>query len=141
MRSLGSWELDVVNDRLTWSDEVYRIFGLQPQEFQATYEAFLEAVHPDDRAAVDAAYSNSLREGRDSYEIEHRVVRKSGGQVRIVHEKCEHIRDGSGRIIRSVGMVHDITDRKRAESVLQTTLQRFYLDALQHVFRRSAHDR
>jgi len=113
---LGSWELDLLTNHLTWSDEVYRIFGLQPQEFKATYEAFLDAVHPDDRAAVDAAYSGSLREGRDSYEIEHRVVRKSTGELRIVHEKCDHIRDDSGRIVRSVGMVHDITERKRAEA-------------------------
>ena len=112
---LGSWELDLVNNRLTWSDEVYRIFGLQPQEFGATYEVFLEAVHPDDRDAVDAAYSSSVREGRDTYEIEHRVVRKSTGEIRIVHEGCEHIRNESGRIIRSVGMVHDITEGKRAE--------------------------
>ena len=117
---LGSWELDLVKNELTWSDEVYRIFGLKPQEFAATYEAFLEAVHPDDRAAVDAAYSGSLREGRDTYEIEHRVVRKSTGEVRIVHEKCEHIRDGSGRIVRSVGMVHDITEQKQAEEDLYT---------------------
>jgi PAS domain S-box-containing protein len=116
---LGSWELDLVNNRLKWSDEVYRIFGLQPQEFDATYEAFLEAVHPDDRAAVDAAYSGSVREGRDIYEIEHRVVRKSTGEIRIVHEKCEHIRDASGRIIRSVGMIHDITERKQMEEVLR----------------------
>ena len=116
---LGSWELNLVSNRLTWSDEVYRIFGLRPQEFSATYEAFLEAVHPDDRAAVDAAYSDSLREERDTYEIEHRVVRKSSGEVRIVHEKCEHFRDTSGRIIRSVGMVHDISERKRAEEALQ----------------------
>ncbi len=116
---LGSWELDLRNDHLTWSDEVYRIFGLQPQEFKATYEAFLEAVHPDDRAAVDAAYSGSLRDGRDSYEIEHRVVRKANSEVRVVHEKCDHIRDESGKVVRSIGMVHDITERKRAEEALK----------------------
>ena len=111
---LGSWELDLASDHLTWSDEVYRIFGLEPQEFQATYAAFLERVHPDDRAAVDAAYSGSIREGRDTYEIEHRVLRSDGG-IRFVHEKCQHIRDASGKIVRSVGMVHDITERKNAE--------------------------
>jgi PAS domain S-box-containing protein len=115
---LGSWELDLINNRLTWSDEVYRIFGLRPQEFGATYEAFLERVYPDDRAAVDAAYSGSLREGRDTYEIEHRMVRKLTGEIRTVHERCEHIRDASGRIIRSVGMVHDITERKLAEEAI-----------------------
>jgi PAS domain S-box-containing protein len=119
MAHLGSWELDVVNDVLTWSDEVYRIFGLKPQEFKATYGAFLEAVHPDDRQAVDDAYSGSLREGRDTYEIEHRIVGKSNGEVRSVHEKCEHFRDQSGRIIRSIGMVHDITERKRHEYELR----------------------
>ncbi len=118
---LGSWELDLVNDTLSWSDEVYRIFGLQPQEFGATYEAFLEAVHPDDRDAVDAAYSGSICDGKDTYEIEHRVMRKSTGEVRIVHEKCEHYRDAAGKIIRSVGMVHDITERKRAEESLKFT--------------------
>jgi PAS domain S-box-containing protein len=112
---LGSWDLDLSNNSLSWSDEVYRIFGLQPQEFAATYEAFLEAVHPDDRAAVDAAYSSSLREGRDTYEIEHRVVKKATGEIRYVHEKCRHFRDETGRIIRSVGMVHDITERRQAE--------------------------
>ena len=121
---LGSWELDLATNQLTWSDEVYRIFGLQPQEFGATYEAFLEAVHPDDRAAVDAAYSGSIQAGRDQYEIEHRVIKRSNGEVRIVHEKCEHIRNQEGQIVRSVGMVHDITERKRAEEQLKDYAER-----------------
>jgi PAS domain S-box-containing protein len=108
---LGSWELDLVNNCLTWSDEVYRIFGLEPQQFAATYEAFLEAVHPDDRVAVDSAYSSSIEMDKDMYEIEHRVIRRSTGEVRMVHEKCEHFRNQDGKIVRSIGMVHDITDR------------------------------
>jgi PAS domain S-box-containing protein len=116
---LGSWELDLLSNTLSWSDEVYRIFRLKPQEFGATYEAFLEAVHPEDREAVDAAYSGSLREGRDSYEIEHRVIRKSTGEIRYVHEKCQHVRNESGKIIRSVGMVHDITERLQSEKAIK----------------------
>jgi len=116
---LGSWELDLVENRLTWSDEVYRLFGLRPQEFGATYEAFLDAVHPDDRAVVNEAYSGSLRDGLDSYDIEHRVVRRSDGAVRVVHERCEHVRDASGRIVRSFGMVQDVTDGREAEEALR----------------------
>ncbi len=115
---LGSWELDIIDNRLTWSDEVYRIFGLKPREFGSSYEAFVEAVHPDDRAAVDRAYSGSVREGRDTYEIEHRIVRKSTGEIRYVHEKCQNFRDEKGKIIRSIGMVHDITERRKAEEAL-----------------------
>ena len=125
---LGSWELDLARNRLTWSDEVYRIFGLQPQAFAATYEAFLERVHPDDRAAVDAAYTASRREGRAGYAIEHRVIRpeapdSTGSQPRVetrwVFEKCQHSFDATGKIVRSVGMVLDITERRRAEMALR----------------------
>ncbi len=128
---LGSWELDTINNRLSWSDEVYRIFGLIPGEFNATYEAFLEAVHPDDRDAVNNAYSGSLKENRDTYEIEHRIVRKRSEEIRFVHEKCEHFRDESGRIIRSVGMVHDITSRKKAELELKESKEKLNI-ALEH---------
>ena len=116
---LGSWELDLVRNQLTWSDEVYRIAGLEPRQSAGTFEAFLASLHPDDRDAVDVAYRNSVREGRDSFEIEYRVVRKATGEVRAVHQKCQHFRATDGRVIRSVGMVHDITERKVAEEALR----------------------
>jgi PAS domain S-box-containing protein len=122
---LGSWKLDLVKNVLSWSDETYRIFGLTPQEFGATYEAFLEAVHPDDRKKVDDAYSGSIREGRGTYEVEHRVIRKYTGEIRTVHEKCYHVRDASGRIIQSIGIVHDITESKKVEEVLKKSEEKY----------------
>jgi len=116
---IGSWELDLDADILKWSDEVYRIFGLQPHEFSATHEGFLQCVHPDDRADVDSAYAMSLRNRDDGYETEHRIVRPDNGEVRTVREKCEHVKDASGRVVRSIGMVQDTTERKRAEEALR----------------------
>jgi len=112
---VGSWKLDLTTNHLAWSDEVYHIFGLNPQKFTATFEAFLDTVHPDDRATVDDAYSESLLDGKDSYEIEHRIVRQDTGEICHLHERCVHERDASGRIICSTGMVQDITERKQAE--------------------------
>jgi PAS domain S-box-containing protein len=115
---LGSWEFDTATSRLKWSDEVYRIFGLQ-KDCPVTYQAFLDVVHPEDLAAVTAVYSASLLVEGGSFEIEHRIVRGPDGEIRVVHEKCEHLRDATGKIVRSVGMVHDITERKRAEEQIR----------------------
>jgi PAS domain S-box-containing protein len=112
---IGSWKLDLIRNHLTWSDEVYRIFGCEPQEFAATYEAFLNFVHPDDRAAVDEAYSRSQQEGSDGYEIEHRIVRRNSDEIRYVHERCVHERNAAGTTIQSTGVVQDITERKQAD--------------------------
>lgn len=123
---LGSWELDVSQNVLTWSDEVFRIFGLEPQSFAPCYEDFLSAVHPEDRIKVHTAYGDSLREGNDGYEVEHRIIQKDTGKIRYVHEKCEHFRDEAGKVVRSGGMVHDITERKVAERkilILNRSLQ------------------
>lgn len=116
---LGSWELDLRTNTLSWSDEIFRIFGLKPQEFKATYEAFLDAIHPQDRTLVDDAYTGSLKNGNDTYEVEHRVIRKNTREIRYVHEKCFHIKDETGKVILSTGMVHDITERKLAEIALK----------------------
>ncbi|MBK9391995.1 MAG: PAS domain S-box protein [Bacteroidetes bacterium] len=117
----GSWELDVVNNKLTWSDEVYRLFGCQPQELKASYEGFLGFSHPEDRKKVDEAYSGSLRDGVNTYEIEHRIIRPNTGEVRHVHERCVHFLSNTGKVIQSIGMVQDITDRIIAEEqILQS---------------------
>jgi PAS domain S-box-containing protein len=122
---IGSWELEGATRRLVWSDEVYRIFGLTPQEFEATYESFLEHVHPDDRQTVDEAYSGSIRKKEGSYEIEHRIVRKETGEVRIIFERCEHEWEDDGTFVRSLGLVQDITDRKQAEEKQKRLHDRF----------------
>jgi PAS domain S-box-containing protein len=116
---IGSWKLDLLENHLTWSDEVYRIFGCEPKEFTVTYEAFLDAVHPHDREKVNNAYFGSIREGHDEYEIQHRIVRRITGEIRTVHQRCVHERDETGAVVRSVGMAQDITDRKRAEENLR----------------------
>jgi len=121
---LGSWELDLRTNTLTWSDEIFRIFGIKSQEFKATYDAFIEAVHPEDRELVDKAYTGSLKENRDEYEVEHRIIKKDCGEIRYVHEKCYHVKDKDGKVIVSMGMVHDITEKKIAEIALKESEQR-----------------
>lgn len=124
---LGSWELDIERNELTWSDEVFRIFGMEPQSFVPCYEDFLRSIHPDDREKVHNIFMDSLREENVGFEIEHRIVQKSTGRIRYVHEKCEHIRDASGKVVRSGGMVHDITERNEADKkimILNNELER-----------------
>ncbi len=118
---LGSWELDVARNHLTWSDEVYRILGLKPQEFAPTYAAFLDAIHPEDRTLVDETYSGSVRDGSDGYEVEHRVIRKATGEVRIVHGRCEHSRDDSGRVstLARHGAGYNGTKERRTSTAAQ----------------------
>ncbi|MFA5945232.1 MAG: PAS domain S-box protein, partial [Candidatus Thermoplasmatota archaeon] len=84
---VGSWELDLVKNELWWSDENYRVFGVEPGVFGATYEFFLDTIHPDDREAVNKAYTTSVAT-RIPYGIEHRLVMKDGS-VKWVYERCE----------------------------------------------------
>lgn len=120
----GCWKLDLINNHLKWSDEQYRIFGCQPHEFDEDYEAFLGFVHPDDRSVVNHAYTSSVSEGKDGYQIEHRIIRKDNNEVRYIHERCVHERDESGAIIQSTGTSQDITERKRIENKLIETNSR-----------------
>ena len=116
---MGSWEFDLDNNRLTWSDEVFRIFGLDPQSFTPDYRYFLSAVHEDDRDMVDHSYRESVERDDASYDIEHRIIRSDTGETRIVHEKCLHFRNPEGRIVQSLGMVHDVTEQRHIKQALE----------------------
>lgn len=114
---LGNWELDLVSNVLTWSEEIYHIFEIDPEKFGASYEAFLNGIHPDDRELVDKAYADSLS-NKMPYDIVHRLLMKDG-RVKYVNEKCETHYGEDGKPLRSVGTVHDITERKLDEEALQ----------------------
>ncbi len=128
---IGSWELDRVSNRLTWSEGVNKVFGLPSGISSATYEAFLELVHPEDRAAVAAAYNASFSEGSSLYEIEHRIIRQDNQEVRVVYETCEHVRDASGQVIRSIGMVQDITEHKQVENEIEREMPSWLASSIQ----------
>ncbi len=115
---IGNWDWNILTNQLSWTDEICRIFGLQPQEFGATYEAFLESVHSEDREAVKQAVNKSLADPKAVYNIEHRVIRPDRSQ-RIVQERGEVTFDKNNRAIRMIGTVHDITERKQAEDALR----------------------
>lgn len=113
----GSWVWDILENKELWSDEIFRIFGLEPQEFPATYEAFLDSIHPDDRELVERAVENALKK-IEPYSIDHRIVRPDGA-VRHVHEEGELTLDENEKAVMMMGTVQDITERVRAEKQLR----------------------
>jgi PAS domain S-box-containing protein len=120
---LGSWELDGTTNRLRWSEETCRIFGLPPDSFDGARDTFLQIVHPEDRAAVRAAYQQSVAT-RQPYSITHRLLLPDG-QIKYVLEHCETLYTPAGQPLRSVGTVQDITERTRAELALREKEARF----------------
>ncbi|OAI14380.1 hypothetical protein A1359_11205 [Methylomonas lenta] len=114
---MGNWDWNIVTDELIWSDEIYRIFGLQPQQFDATYQAFLDVVHPDDRAYVISEVNKAIA-GETDYVIDHRIVLPEGS-VRVVHEVGEVHVGETGQALRMIGSVQDVTELRQAESELK----------------------
>ena len=115
---IGSWvaELDG-SDRLAWSAESHRIFGVPIGQFEGSSDAFFAFVHSDDRASVRAASAAATADGQP-YDIEHRVVRPDG-TVRWVHQRAAIVGDPQGRPLRMIGSVQDITERRLLEDQLR----------------------
>ncbi len=113
---IGDWEWDVVNNKMEWSDEVYRIFGLTPQQFRVNYEAFLHIIHPEDRQLVADRIREALELGH-TYSIDHRILCPDGS-VRYVHGQAEVSSGEDGQAVEIFGTVQDITERKRIDQEL-----------------------
>ncbi|MFX1519408.1 MAG: PAS domain S-box protein [Promethearchaeota archaeon] len=121
--NFGNWDWNIETNELFWSDQIYKIFGLQPQEFGATYDAFLESVHPEDRGFVQTSVNDALWK-KKLYDIDHRIALPDGS-MRFVHEKAKVFYDEPGNPIRMLGTVQDITERKQAEEALQESEERY----------------
>ena len=124
---IGSWDLDVKKNILTWSDEAYKIFEA-PKEIPLTYEKFLECVHPEDREYVDTSWAAAMK--GEHYDIEHRII--IDHRIKWVRERAELQFDKEGNPIEGIGTTQDITERRRLEEALQEN-QHFLENIVEHI--------
>lgn len=108
----GSWEWDIGANVVWWSDELFRIYGLEPGELTPTYEDFLERVHPDDRPSVDERNKRAFADRRPFEDVK-RVIRNDGSQI-LMRTQGEVICDDGGEPLRMVGICQDVTAQQRA---------------------------
>src|SRR5688572_29124881 len=116
---IGSWEWDIVADKVTWSDELHRIWGIKPQDFAGTYEDVLRRVHPDDVERFKSIIDKGYREHRP-YSFEHRFLRPDG-TIGFLHARGAVVLDENQNPIRMFGTGQDITERKRVEDEIKAT--------------------
>ena len=113
--NIGSWDWNILSGDLKWSDTIEPMFGFSEGGFGATYESFLECVHPEDREHLEISVNDAIEKDVD-YDIEHRIIWPDG-TVRWVSETGEVYRDESGQPVRMLGIVQDITDRKKVDKI------------------------
>ena len=114
---VGSWETDLSNLEVVWSEQTHQIFGTDPDTFKPNHSVFLNLIHPEDRDAVDLAFRDSLHQDV-SRAIEHRISTRDG-RAKVVEERWRVFRDDQGQPTRAVGTCQDITERKQAEQTQQ----------------------
>jgi PAS domain S-box-containing protein len=130
---VGNWEFDVLAQEIIWSEELFRIFGLDPTEPEPTFDEHLQQIHPDDRNLWQEVVGQALASG-NSYNFDFRIVRPNSaavatsgasGQVRYVEARGEAVFNEQGQVIKLFGTLLDISDRKRTEATLQEAERRW----------------
>ncbi|MET0753540.1 MAG: MEDS domain-containing protein, partial [Pyrinomonadaceae bacterium] len=115
----GSWNWDIETNTLTWSDEVYRIFGIEPQKRDTNFESYLEVLHPEDGDFILNIVNNS-GEQNEPFSYYYRIIRPDG-QVRILYAHRNVVTDEDGNPVRTFGTVQDVTERVQAEEQLKSS--------------------
>ena len=110
---LGSWEWDIATDHISWSDELYRIYGMRPQERAIGFEEFVELIHPEDRKQVQEIITTSFQSG-EPIEFEHRIILNKNKE-RILKGMGKIVTDKSGKPVRMLGTSQDITLAKQLD--------------------------
>jgi PAS domain S-box-containing protein len=121
---VGWWERDFTTNRVSLSDEVCRIFGLDPVDLPEWHARWLQLIHPEDRPRAAEAAAAALLPGGPRYDVEYRVVRADGGE-RIVRSQGDVTWDESGKALRQFGVLQDITELRQAEEELRASEERF----------------
>jgi diguanylate cyclase len=117
LAALGSWEWNIISDELTWSPQLYRILGRDPDRSPASYEGYFEAIHPSDRALAEGAIQD-IRASGSPLDYECRAV-LPGGVERVIHARGRPVKDDSGKLVRVVGTVQDVTGLAQARRRLE----------------------
>ncbi len=125
LANLGSWSWDVVGNKISWSEQLFNIYDLRPDQFNGTLQDFIGFIHPDDRAQVYGSISAALKSGTN-FSHEERIIRPDGS-IRHLHSVGEVIRDESGAVVRMLGICLDVTKRKQAERALHDSEQNYRL--------------
>ena len=120
----GWWERDFATSRVSLSDEVCRIFGLEAIDLPEWHARWLSLIHTEDQPRVAEAAAAALLPGGPRYDVEYRVIRRDGTE-RIVHSQGDVTWDESGRPLRQFGVLQDITELRQAEKELRASEGRF----------------